>query len=381
MKTAALLTTLVFYDGPELFIAKDKFGTHYLSLAVPEADRVLYVSVPLTYDDLGAVLDGSAQLRDLMRRNADDGWYISDPLVEGFQRFTLSLREGTMPLAFLPDPGFDLSSWLPEPSELAELASVRGRPVIGIRVDPPEAGSSATIRTNTLAALLIEFQKLVRHARGKLRQKGKSVLPDRSVDYTLNTLAFGKGSFRVYFESAGESDLFGSNEIEMALRLINDVLEDASNTDRVVEQLRQMRGHFVASLRRMLEILDANSTFLEIDWTTPGEEVRRTRISRSAVGPLLARLKETESLSKEIRVFSGCFLRADVSSGSWKLKTASEGEEVSGRSRDSQLLSGVVIEKGMYSVVCEEEIEEDLVSGREKHVLTATDVSPVGSGG
>jgi hypothetical protein len=378
MRTASLHHTLVYYDGPELFLARDKFGVSYVSLAVPKDQKVFYASVPLTSEDVSALFGGESRLREIIVRNALEAWYLSDPLLDGFDQFNLSLQDETFPENFLPSAEFDLAHWLPEPSELAHLALSRGRPVVGIRVDPPEAHESGRIRTNTLAALLIEFQKLVRYAKRNIYNKTSVNQHDHSLDLSLNTLAFGQGSFRIYFESAGQPDLFGGNDVEVSLALINEILETPSNTDLVVERIRNVRGHFVSSLKRMLEILEVNETFIEIDWAKPGSTISQIKISRSAVKPLLERLNATEALSKELRRFEGQFLRVDVKSGSWRLKTLPEEDEFYGNcEQPHDLLAGVVIETGTYSIVCEEKIEENIVTGKEKHLLTLVEIKHI----
>lgn len=229
-----------------------------------------------------------------------------------------------------------------------------------------------------MAALLIEFQKLVRNARQK--SKGKSQTSDAiTSNFTLNTLAFASGSFRVYFESENPGDLFGGNDLEGSFALIEDIISTSSNTEITVEKLQASRGHFVSSLRRILEILDANNSFLEIEWTKPNDTVHTAEIRRNAVRPLLEKLNETESLSKEVRNFMGAFIGADSNTGNWKIRTVPDGDEFSGRSNDPHILSGIIIESQNYSITCEEEIEEDLITGRERRKFTLTQASVKGN--
>lgn len=375
MKTAALHLVLVYYDGPEIFIAKDKFGVRYLSLAVPQDGSIRYASVALDERNYSLLLEGKINLRKiLIQESAESGWFLSDPLREGFGGFELSLQSQTIPEGFLPESDFFFERLKLENSLLEELVAAKGRPIVSLRVEPPEAEHGSQIRANTLAALIIEFQKLVRHAKPRKAVKSAS---DDMIDYSLNALAFSSGSFKVYFESAGQLDLFGRNNLECALDFIEGSLADASDVEKVITKLKLARGHFVASLRRLLELLQANQSYLEMAWSRPGSNARGLVISKYAVAPLLEKLKESDHLSKEIKVFSGHFISASVSSGGWRLRTFPDGEEVSGKAIDPQQLSGVVIEKGLYSVTCEEVIEEDLVTGRERHILTLTGLSLV----
>lgn len=374
MRTASLQSVIVYYDGPEIFISKDEYELVYLSIAVPTELGTRYVSVPIKSKDIHSLASGKATLRGIMEVNAEDSWYLSDPLHEGFEHFSLQSQTSSLPLDYLPDQDFSITNWLGNSNVISELAILKGRPVASIRVSPPESDEGAKIKTNTLAALLIEFQKLVRNSFKKTKNKNQS--NDLAAEnLTLNTLAFGAGSFRVYFESATPGDLFGGNELERSFSLIHDIISTSSDTDATVAKLQASKGHFVSSLRRMLEILDANDSFLEVEWTKPNDEVHSAEISRNSVRPLLEKLNETESLSKEIRFFVGIFIGADANTGNWKIKTIPDGDELSGRSNDPHILSGIVIESQNYSITCEEEIEEDLITGRERKKLTLTQLS------
>ena len=111
MRTASLQSVIVFYDGPEIFIAKDEYGLSYLSIAVPFESGTRYASVPIKSKDVHLLASGEATLRRIMEVNAEDDWYLSDPLNEGFERFSLQSQSSCIPDDYLPDEDFSITNF------------------------------------------------------------------------------------------------------------------------------------------------------------------------------------------------------------------------------------------------------------------------------
>lgn len=121
MRTARLQSVIVFYDGPEIFIAKDEYGTSYLCVAVPTASGTRYASIPIKNKDIHDLASGEVLLHSLMKNNSRDGWCLSDPLNESFERFTLQWQNTSIPDEYVPDEDFSIADWLGDSSEISEL--------------------------------------------------------------------------------------------------------------------------------------------------------------------------------------------------------------------------------------------------------------------
>ena len=112
MKTVKLTEVLDYYDGIQLFAARDPIGGHYIGDmidAVGDFDRYLVVGVrPERLDDFRS---GKVDLRTLLLECPDGEWYITvadgtidDPLTLVSQREPLAETE------YLPDEGFFLEA-------------------------------------------------------------------------------------------------------------------------------------------------------------------------------------------------------------------------------------------------------------------------------
>ena len=87
-------------------------------------------------------------------------------------------------------------------------------------------------------------------------------------------------------------------------------------------------------------------------------------------------LSESSELDKEVKSFEGYLTGFWMSSCKWSLKLDS-GEEVSGKVRVPDLLYGVVSGEVRYKITCEEILEQNIVSSKEKTTLILTDIEEV----
>lgn len=103
MKSVRNIATLVYYDGPIVFEARDCYGGHYVGMAVEEENS--FVIFGVAPERLQQFKDGSVDLLDLMLHREDPAWYIGTPNDVGYDitEQTASLSEMT---DYLPDPGF-----------------------------------------------------------------------------------------------------------------------------------------------------------------------------------------------------------------------------------------------------------------------------------
>lgn len=111
MKTIRYTKTLYYYDGPQVFEARDSIGGHYIALMV-ESERSggRYIVAGVAPENLRLFRVGSLDLRSLMMEFAPEQCYLASfgetmdsPLV--IERKGASFDDGP----FLPDPGFVIS--------------------------------------------------------------------------------------------------------------------------------------------------------------------------------------------------------------------------------------------------------------------------------
>lgn len=102
--------TLLYYDEPIVFEARDREGRHYLAMAIePLAEMDRYLVVAVSPKQLRQLSTGGIDMRYLLLKAGKDAWFIStsttgtkDPIVIERQRTPLE-KSG-----LLPDAGFTL---------------------------------------------------------------------------------------------------------------------------------------------------------------------------------------------------------------------------------------------------------------------------------
>lgn len=110
MKTIRHTTTLFYYDGPQVFEARDAIGGHYVAVAVELGtvqDRYLVTGV--SPERLRQFRSGTLDLRSLLVEGGEAEWYLAT--AEAGLDQPLTLEAQTTPLMnseLLPDPGFVL---------------------------------------------------------------------------------------------------------------------------------------------------------------------------------------------------------------------------------------------------------------------------------
>ncbi|UVV77719.1 hypothetical protein NXW84_09260 [Bacteroides fragilis] len=76
-------------------------------------------------------------------------------------------------------------------------------------------------------------------------------------------------------------------------------------------------------------------------------------------------LSESSELDTEIKEFEGVITASSMNNGKWSLKTDA-GELISGKAKTDELLSGVVLGEVKYKIICEEILESNNLSSRER---------------
>jgi hypothetical protein len=148
MKTIRHTSTLYYYDGPQVFEARDAIGGHYLAVMIePEAGRERCLVAGVEPERLRQFRTGALDLRTLLLERGEPEWYLALP--NGDLNAPLALQPQATPLAsfaHLPDPGFLLHD-RPALAETLREARARNNLVMEVAVEPPEAAPKLRILT------------------------------------------------------------------------------------------------------------------------------------------------------------------------------------------------------------------------------------------
>lgn len=368
MKKLSFEKTLYFYDSPQIIELRDFYGGCFVGVLVDD-DR--FVATGVAPETLRQFREGSVDLRSAMLEFGNSEWFLSASDVDlnapiGFQVQSESLLQS----GFLPDDGFTLHV-VSETSDVLAEARSRNNLILDISVSPPESASEHRIRANTLAGLLFNVQKLVQHAYGAARRELSFSVRGRveaAQGHLLDVIVPARpGSFRVLLEAVQSPDLVGQSEVARALTRIDALFTDAATPKRMLERMKENRGHFAATYLRLLKFLDEYKMGFEYAWAEPSfENPHLHSISTADVASLVDVLGGVANLGAEDIVLVGELKKAD-DRGQWRL--ANDDGTFSGTTRaGGPSLRGLRI-GSLYRFSCVEEIEEIEGTGREKRTL------------
>jgi hypothetical protein len=124
MKTIQHSATLFYYDGPQVFEARDAIGGHYVAVMVePENDKDRYLVAGVEPERLRQFRAGLIDLRTLLTGRAVEEWFLTSTGDDLNEPLTLQPATGSLAESgFLPDAGFVLQNRPAEKLEaLAEM--------------------------------------------------------------------------------------------------------------------------------------------------------------------------------------------------------------------------------------------------------------------
>ena len=380
MKTIQHTQTLVYYDGPQVFEARDAIGGHYVAVMIePEGEADRYLVAGASPECLRQFRSGLLDLRTLLETHGVQEWFVTE--VCGGLDEPLTLQPQSSVLAdtgFLPEPGFVLHEALTEYGALQE-ARARNNVVLDVAVEPPEATTEHRIRVETLVELLSHIQKIVKHAYAaavrELPLSSRRAI-HRSDAHLLDVFVpAAAGSFRVMLEAAKSPDLLGQSEMARALERVDLLLANAGNPMEALKMIKAHKGHLAGAYLRLLRFLLESKTGLRYSWATPGFDSARGRtLLERDVGPLVAVLSGVSNLGAEAVTLTGKLDKADVANKAWRI--VCEDDSYSGKIKEGgPSLDGLKI-GGSYKFSCMEEIESVEGTGREQRQLYLVEHEP-----
>ncbi len=379
MKTIRHTATLYYYDGPQVFEARDAIGGHYIGVMITPSDgRERYLIAGVEPERLRQFRIGTLDLRSLLLERTEATWFIArlgnDPAGH------LTTDEQSSPLSKfseLPESGFVLHDRASD-SETVREARARNNLVLEVAVDPPEAATEHRIRVGTLTALLGHIQTLVKHAYGwalrELPLETRRII-DRSDAHLMDVVVpAAAGSFRVMMEAAQAPDLLGQSELSRALQRVDELFGHVSDPSRTLAIVKEHRGHFAAAYLRLLRFLVETKSGLRYSWAQPSfTEPRGRGVAESEASPIVELLSGVSNLGSEPVKLVGLLKKADVDNGSWRLAVGDN--DVSGKIKPGgPSLAGLKLES-RYHFSCVEEIEETQ-GGKEARTLYLIEHEP-----
>lgn len=373
--------TLFWYDGPQVFEARDRIGGHYVAVAVEvPIGMPRYLVVGVAPEKLRRLRSGLLDLRSLLLDAGARKWYLTAADSDPSEALVIERqREVLAETRLLPEAGFFLHPDSADDSTLAESRQ-RNRLVMELVAEPPETDDEHCIRLDTLVEILGGVQTMVKHAYNvawrDLSKDYRSVL-DKGAAPLLNVVVpAAPGSFRVLLEAAETPNLIGESEVARALRRVDALFEHVGNVERALKRASDNKGHLAGAYLRLMRTLADRETCLRYSWAEPiAAEVVHRGVTASQAGELVPLLSDVSNLSSQSVDFVGEFEKFHRKTGLWGLLT--EGGKVSGKIRDGgPSLDGLRV-GGRYRFSCVEEIEMIQGTGREKHTLYLTSHEPV----
>ena len=362
---------LIYYDGPELVICRDRVGTRYLCLVVEQsAGERKYICTAVSPQRLQSVRVGDTDLRDVYSEPETDSCFLVHT-----DRDTLEDCEPTGPLPLplderlLPLGGYYLEKPPVSADALVMEADEKRKTVVHLSLSPPEAGQDPIISTETLGYTLNVLHRLVKHAFDRvlmgLDRATRRALRDPDL-LKLDVYAFSPGSFTLHLQSRSDADLFGGVEIERALSRVDELVRTLEQPESWREIIASNRGHLVTAYRDLLGMVVERGVPVSYRWASPSHMASPgVQINIRSAGPIYQYLRDTGELDAQPRTLTGVFERANMDKGSWCINDENEDRKFRGTSARGVSLNGVTLGTKRYRLSCLERVSTRPDTGAE----------------
>ena len=362
-------STLVYYDGVQVFEGRDIIGGHYVGVMIGssrDADRYLVAGVPP--ERLRLFRTGELDLRGLLLDAGRDEWLLAES-ADGLQTPLKPARPDSFDrcMEWLPDEGLFLHDSPCGDLALREARS-RNSVILDLRMEPPETAHDHRIRAETLGVVLCNIQNLIRYAyRNAVSDRKERERGGHLMDVVAPAEA---GSFRVILAAVGWPDLFGACELSKGLERMDSVFESAADPKTARERMSEHQGHLASSYIRLMGVLSTAESGMWYAWAAPDfHQAKQGGVSKSTATVIFNELSKSETLGVEKIDVVGSLHKVNRKSGTWGLAT--EYGIRSGKSaEDGPDLNGLVVGE-RYEFHCFEKIEQNYATGtdREKRTL------------
>ena len=367
IKKLTISQVLVYYDIPELFLAKDEVGTNFICLlAIYEDDDLLFVCTAVSSVRLMSFINGSTDLREIFK-NPETGQFFQFSKLEGSYIEADFWEITELPEELLPEQGFKYQKEVAENNLILSETIEKNNAIIHLAVS--DEHNNYSIDADDLGDVVKLYQTLIENSYKKaistsnLKNKKFLSIPQ---NYKLRAFASSYSSFNIHLCSVGQVDLFGNTLIEMALVKFDELLQDFDNQDEYILSLRSVKGHTVSTFKKFVKKLIDRNLKVKHKWYSPAQDiVHFSIIDQPKAEKIYEILTLTEELGEERKEFKGQFVQVDVEKGTWRINNIEDNKEYSGEA-ESNLLQGITVETSTYKLECLEIIEELKVAEKEK---------------
>lgn len=357
MRTLQLNKILEYYDVPQILIATDAIGVHYLCVLYNylENGGYQYLAMQIALEKLTSFINGHEDLRDLFETPAVEDCYYNVIVVNGVLKASPLLRTDITE-DMLPFEGYSFDSDSQEEDNIIIAETLAcNHPIV--RLGFEDRRNSHTIDASCLSQAIAHYQSLVSNCYKKIN--GKELLHQAE----LRVTTFQAASFDVHFQVNADLNLFGSSNMDGTFRQL-DKLFNADNEEVFKEVIKDLRGHTVNSYKNFLEVLIEHRLNVKYKWVASiaDNEVVSGRMSLPRIKYVYDLLQKSQELQSEDISFEGIFLASSVENGKWTFKPTGERRNINGISENNDILSGVIIEQQIYKIHCKEIQEQNIVS-------------------
>ena len=307
--------TLVYYDGPQVFEARDTIGGHYIAV-MGAFDEIRYLVAGVAPEHLQAFFDQETDLRTLVARSDVGSRYTTSRMPGEAGDDDLPVEPFRAPLetsGFLPPAGFTLDPDDLLASDLAAYANERDSLAFSMSLE----ASAHRIASDLYADAIHGFQALTGSALRAMRGDDESWRwKDGLFDVVVPAAA---GSLRVMLEASSRQGPEFSAKMAGALRRVDKLFQ--ADRSEVLRVATQNRGRVAGAYIKLLKLLAKNGTGLRYAWKGRGaQEIRSGAVSVEEAKYLANALAETRA-SGGTFTQDGTLYRYNTQSGYWGLET------------------------------------------------------------
>ncbi len=357
---------LVYYDFPEIFLAKDIVGTNYLCLLVDANETATtYISTAISQQRLGAFINGQLDLRDIYTNPEIEEWLIFNQVDQII--VAEKWNEPVIPEDYLPEPGFVFQKQLQGDELILNESIEKNNAIVHLAVS--DSNDNYSIDADNLGDIVKLYQVILENSFKKAliqhnyKDKKAVFIPS---NYKLRAFASSYSSFNLHFYSTAQIDLFGNSIIEYGLSKFDEITGDFANEEDFINSLRTVKGHTISSLKKLVKKLIDNEIKIKHKWFAPNQEkVHLTIIDKIKAQKIYDILNLAEELAEETKIFIGYFVQVDVEKRTWRIYNIEDEKEYSGEA-NGDVLQGVTVKTINYKIVCQEIIEELKVTEKER---------------
>lgn len=376
MRTLSHFETLLYYDGPELFVAQDQLGGCYVCVLVDIGENIdKYLCVPISSGRLDRLIIGDIDLRSIFTSPEIQEEFEGEVIDGNLNQIIIHpLQIDEIPTEWLPEAELFLKLEEFTDNKVVQEALSKQRGIIDITLNPPEALQEPKITADHLSEAMRLFQRLMKFLYRKAIQLYKT--GDKYVkesisspsNYQLEVFGFSPGSFTLHMQTASKVDLLGNANISRALDILDSVNYEIDDPQHAVELISEYKGHFATAYKDLLNFIIETDTPFSYEWSMPSiKETRKAQITPRQAKPLYEAIIKKVDIGKEEKKLTGRFKKVDEDRGTWRLLSETDQIQYSGVSEIN--LAGIVIDTQKYELFCEEQLEIAEISGKESTKL------------